>query len=128
MSIVEPQYENFSCYDGNSNLKACGVKIHWSLEALREYNKCRDDPVYFIKTYVMIVHVDKGKVPFKLYPFQEKMVETFHENRFVIGKIGRQSGKCFTGGTMIKVRNKKTGEIKEISAEKFHEIASQGQK
>ena len=96
MSIKEPNYIDFNCYDGNTNLKGCGVKIEWSLEALQEYNRCRDDPVYFIKNYMTIVHVDKGKIPFKLYPFQEKMVETFHKNRFVICKVGRQSGKSTT--------------------------------
>lgn len=94
--IKDPTYVNYSCYDRNSNLKGCGVQIEWTLDALREYNRCKEDPVYFIKTYMTIVHVDKGKIPFKLYPFQENMVKTFHENRFVICKIGRQSGKSTT--------------------------------
>jgi hypothetical protein len=96
MAIKEPTYVNMNHYDGNTNLKGCGVQIEWSLEALQEYNKCKEDPIYFIKTYMTIVHVDKGKIPFKLYPFQEKMVETFHKNRFVICKVGRQSGKSTT--------------------------------
>lgn len=34
-------------------------------------------------------------------------------------------GKCFSKSTLIKVRNKKTGEIKEFTAEQFHELTKQ---
>ena len=35
-------------------------------------------------------------VPFDLYDYQEEMVETFHNNRFVICKMPRQTGKSTT--------------------------------
>ena len=31
-----------------------------------------------------IVHVDHGLMPFDLYDYQEEMVDTIHNNRFVI--------------------------------------------
>lgn len=34
-------------------------------------------------------------------------------------------GKCFTANTLVKIRNKKTGEIKEFTAEQFHELTKQ---
>ena len=40
--------------------------------------------------------VDHGIQPFILYPFQEKYVRTMHENRFVICKFPRQTGKSVT--------------------------------
>ena len=46
-----------------------------------------DDPIYFIKTYIKIVNIDEGLVPFDMYKFQEKMVDTFHNNRFSICKL-----------------------------------------
>ena len=83
-------------YLNNPNLKNAGVEIQWTQEQAQEYVKCLEDPVYFIKTYMKIVNLDTGLVPFELYPFQEKMIQTFHEERFTICKIGRQSGKSIT--------------------------------
>ena len=37
--------------------------------------------------------LDEGVIPFNLYDFQETMVNRFHENRFNIAKLPRQSGK-----------------------------------
>ena len=37
--------------------------------------------------------LDEGVIPFDLYDFQEQMVNRFHENRFNIAKLPRQSGK-----------------------------------
>lgn len=83
-------------YLGNPKLKSANVPVEFAEEELAEYIKCQSDPVYFIKKYVKIIHVDKGLVPFELYSFQENMVETFHDNRFVICKMPRQSGKSTT--------------------------------
>jgi hypothetical protein len=83
-------------YLGNSRLKRAGVELSYTQEQLMEIAKCIDDPIYFIKTYVKIVNVDRGLVPFEMWPFQEDMVEIFHENRFSIAKMPRQVGKTTT--------------------------------
>lgn len=83
-------------YKGNPNIKGVGVKQNFTPTQLQEYLRCASDPVYFIKTYVKIVSIDEGFVPFDLYPYQERLINTFHNNRFVIAKIGRQSGKSVT--------------------------------
>jgi len=83
-------------YLGNSNLKAAGVNVNFSPEQIEEYVKCSQDPLYFISNYVKIVSLDKGLVPFEPYDFQEDMIRTIHENRFVIGKLPRQTGKSTT--------------------------------
>jgi hypothetical protein len=83
-------------YLGNSNLKAAGVNVNFSPEQIEEYVKCSQDPLYFIKNYVKIVSLDKGLVPFEPYDYQEEMIRTIHENRFVIGKLPRQTGKSTT--------------------------------
>tara|TARA_Y100000296_G_scaffold78645_1_gene101663 strand:- start:276 stop:1823 length:1548 start_codon:yes stop_codon:yes gene_type:complete len=54
------------------------------------------DPIYFIQQYIKIVSLDEGLIPFKLYDFQKEMVGTFHNNRFTICKLPRQSGKSTT--------------------------------
>ena len=88
MNIKKPQI-----YKSNLNLKAAGVQIQFTPEQVKEYIKCADDPIYFIENYAKIVSLDKGIVPFKLYPYQRRIVVSFHENRKIIAKIGRQLGK-----------------------------------
>jgi hypothetical protein len=80
-------------YLGNPNLKKANVSQNWTKEELVEYQKCMDSPQYFIENYVKIVSLDEGLVPFKMYDFQKEMVGTFHNNRFTICKLPRQSGK-----------------------------------
>ena len=83
-------------YLGNPNLKKSNVAIQWTQEQVQEYLKCKEDPLYFAVNYVKIISLDEGLVPFKMYDFQEKLVRNFHENRFNICKMPRQSGKSTT--------------------------------
>ena len=83
-------------YLGNARLKRTGTELSYTEEQVIEIAKCADDPVYFIKTYVKIVNVDRGLIPFDMWDFQEDMVRTFHNNRFTIAKMPRQVGKTTT--------------------------------
>ena len=83
-------------YLGNPNLKKANVQQEWTKKQLFEYKRCMEDPLYFIQSYVRIVSLDEGLIPFKMYPFQKEMVGTFHKNRFTICKLPRQSGKSTT--------------------------------
>lgn len=66
-------------------------------EHFEEFQKCKDDPVYFINNYVKTVTFDKGLTDFKLYPYQEKLINKYHNNRFNICKSSRQAGKTSNG-------------------------------
>ena len=83
-------------YLGNPNLYKANLQQSYTEEQVREIAKCMEDPIHFIKTYTRIVNIDEGLVPFNMYPFQEKMVNTFHDNRFSICKLPRPSGKSTT--------------------------------
>ncbi len=83
-------------YLGNPNLKKTNVPVEFTKEQIQEYQKCMGDPIYFIQTYMKIVSLDEGLVPFDMYDFQKDMVQTFHDNRFTICKLPRQSGKSTT--------------------------------
>lgn len=80
-------------YGGNALLPLAGAEVSLTADELSEYIKCSQNPIYFIEKYVKIVHVDRGIVQFKLYDFQIKIIEAFENNRFVICKLARQSGK-----------------------------------
>ena len=83
-------------YLGNPLLKKANTPIEFTKEQIEEYIKCKDDPVYFAQNYVQIVTLDHGLQPFKTYDFQEKLINNFHENRFNICKMPRQTGKSTT--------------------------------
>src|SRR6056300_325217 len=83
-------------YLGNPNVKRDGVQQAWTPELLKEYKRCMDDPIYFAKKYCKVISLDKGLVPFDLYPYQEKMFDQFNKNRFSIVLACRQSGKSIS--------------------------------
>ena len=83
-------------YLGNPLLKKANTPIEFTEEQIIEFLKCKEDPVYFAKNYIKIVSLDHGLVPFDMYPFQEKLIQNFHENRFNICKMPRQTGKSTT--------------------------------
>jgi hypothetical protein len=89
-------YKKKSGYLGNPNLKEIGTQIEFTKEQVEEYIKCSQDPVYFIKKYIKIVTLDKGLEPFDLYDYQEDIVNTINNNRYVIAKLPRQTGKTTT--------------------------------
>jgi hypothetical protein len=80
-------------YLGNPLLKKANTKIEFTEEQVLEWIKCSEDPAYFARNYIKIVTLDRGLSDFDMYPFQEKMIKTFHNSRFTICKLPRQSGK-----------------------------------
>jgi len=83
-------------YLGNPNLKKANTPIEFTKENVAEYLKCKEDPVYFAMNYVKIVTLDEGLKSFQPYDFQEKLINNFHDNRFNICKMPRQTGKSTT--------------------------------
>jgi len=83
-------------YLGNPNVKRDGVLQQWTPELLKEYKRCMKDPAYFCEQYVKVIALDKGLVPFHLYPYQKDMFKHFEENRFNVVLACRQSGKSIS--------------------------------
>jgi hypothetical protein len=83
-------------YLGNPNLKKANTAIEFTQEQIFEFMRCKEDPVYFANNYIKIVSLDEGLTQFHPYHFQEKLINNFHENRFNICKMPRQTGKSTT--------------------------------
>ena len=83
-------------YLGNANIKRDGVVHNFTQHEINEYIKCSKDPSYFARTYCKVISLDRGLVPFDLYPYQEKMFDHFTDNRFSIVLACRQSGKSIS--------------------------------
>ena len=58
----------------------------------KEYLKCAQDPVYFLKKYAVIQHPIQGKIPFSLYKFQEDTLYDFEKNNYNVILKARQLG------------------------------------
>jgi len=83
-------------YLGNPNLKRANTPIEFTQEQILEFMACKNDPVYFAQKHVKIVTLDHGLMPFEPYDFQQELINNFHENRFNICKMPRQTGKSTT--------------------------------
>ena len=91
--LHQNQNEN---YLGNPNIKKDGIVQNWTESEIKEYALCMKSPQYFIEKYAKIISLDKGLVPFQLYPYQKKMFEQFERNRFNVVLACRQSGKSIS--------------------------------
>ncbi len=96
MAIDDIQLKQSDAYLSNPNLKRANTTIEWTEEQIIEFLRCKEDPVYFARNYIKIVSLDEGLIPFNMFPFQEKLVQRFHEHRFNICKMPRQTGKSTT--------------------------------
>lgn len=80
-------------YLGNPNIKRANIRHSYTKEEVEEYIKCSQDIVYFTEKYVKIITLDYGLQLFEPFEYQERMLETFAKNRFVINLLPRQTGK-----------------------------------
>lgn len=105
-------------YQRDLELRAKGIIFEMTPEEVEEYNKCYDDPLYYVKNYCKF-QTDNDYQLVKLRPFQEKVIRTVTEetwipglddfgpkNRSIIWMAARQSGKCGLYNTLISLRNK----------------------
>ena len=83
-------------YLGNISIKRDGIVHNFTKNEVIEYSKCLHNPGYFATIYCKIIHVDRGLVPFELYPYQKQMFTHFRDNRFSIVLACRQSGKSIS--------------------------------
>ena len=101
MSTATHLTNNEFGYLGNPLVKRDGVEQTFSQDELQEYIRCMNDPSYFARKYIKIINLDKGLVPFDLYPYQGEMFDHFNNNRFSIVLACRQSGKSISSVVYI---------------------------
>lgn len=110
-------------FQSDHSIRKANSKIDYTQEMINEIIKCKTDIIYFAEKYYTIITIDNGKQNIKLWEWQKKVLKAFVETpegkSNCILKIARQSGKCVYKDTKIKIRNKKTGEIREITVIDF---------
>lgn len=90
------EFSNLKPYNGNPNLKRVNQSISWTPDLIQEYLRCKNDIIYFVKTYMKIINLDQGLINLNLYDYQERMIKSFVDNRFNIVSTSRQAGKTTT--------------------------------
>lgn len=107
-------------------IKKANTKQKYTKEQIQQLRKCsaanEDGHYYFMENFGHLKHTSKGRVLFKPFDYQKRLIDNYHNYRFSINMLGRQMGKCACGDTEIKIRNKKTGEEKQVSFEDFFEM------
>ncbi len=93
--------------------------VAYTQEMVLELKKCSEDITHFLK-YCKIVHPDLGRITFEPYKFQETILQTVMNNRFTVILCARQAGKCVQSETQIRIRNKNTGIIENISMKNLY--------
>ena len=68
-------------------------------EQLTEFAQCADPQngvKYFLSNYFNIQHPTKGRMLYKPFEYQDKLIDTYHNYRFNINMLPRQTGKSTT--------------------------------
>ena len=88
-------------YLGNPKLKKANVQMEFTPEQIAEIGHCARDIEYFCETYMKIVSIDEGLIPYEPYDYQKEIMHKVQDNRFVICKMPRQTGKTTTMAAVI---------------------------
>lgn len=73
---------------------------------IKEIIKCKKDIVYFAENYFRIISLDGGLKLIKLYEKQKELLRAFADNRRTIALASRQTGKCVSADTKVRIRLK----------------------
>jgi hypothetical protein len=92
-------------YKGNPLLRRQGIDFELTMEQMEELDRCSEDPIYFCRKYVKVVHVDRGLVNLDLYDYQEEIINSIVNNRNTIVATARQAGKALPLDTKIPTPN-----------------------
>ena len=119
-AIVEEQLQ-LSTFRGNKNLRGANTQVSYTKDMLSEYIKCKHDPIYFITAYCKTISLDEGTVPFHLYDYQKKLINAYVTERKVVTMQPRQSGKCLSVNTRVRLKNKSNNDVIELTLGEFYE-------
>ena len=84
--------------DGNLVKKANATQ-RWTEEDIEHMLKCSDmidGPKYFLENFFFIQHPTKGKIQYKPFEYQKRLLDSYHGHRFSVNMLGRQMGKTTT--------------------------------
>jgi hypothetical protein len=78
--------------DVNISWEIPKYSVEYTKEQMEELRKCTNSFPYFCEEYIKIIHPMKGLIPFKLYPFQERVINNYDQFKYNIVSKFRQAG------------------------------------
>lgn len=109
----------------NDIVKTPHQTMLYTTHQLQEFAKCADPvtgPAYFMSHYFYIQTVKSGSAVYKPYDYQKGLLDTYHGYRNSVALLPRQSGKCCFFTTLIKIKQKSTGQEYELPIGIYHEF------
>lgn len=85
-------------YD-NKLIKSANATQKFTEQDIEDLLKCSDHstgPHYFLENFFYIQHPVKGKLKYSPFDYQRRLIESYHNNRFNVNLLPRQSGKTTT--------------------------------
>jgi len=82
--------------NATSLVKTPYKKTTFTQQQLQDFVKCCDPDtgyLYFMDNFFYIQHPTKGSMLYHPWPYQERLIETYHKYRYSISLMPRQSGK-----------------------------------
>jgi hypothetical protein len=83
-------------FDETQLVKTPHKKATYTENQILDFARCADPitgPMYFMDNYFFIQHPVKGKMLYHPFDFQKKLIDTYHNYRFSISLMPRQTGK-----------------------------------
>ena len=80
----------------NSLIKTAHKKQRFTEQDLLDIANCMGDPHYFLDNFFYIQHPMKGKMQYKAYEYQKRLIDSYHDYRSNINMLARQTGKTTT--------------------------------
>ena len=80
-------------------IKSANVTQKWTEQDIQELLSCKDPidgPHYFLKNFFYIQHPVKGKMLYSPFEYQNRLVDSYHQHRFNVNLLPRQTGKTTT--------------------------------
>ena len=77
-------------------IKKAHKKVKYTDQMMMHLHKCNDPitgPLYFMEHFIQIQHPTKGAMQFAPFDFQRKLIDNYHNNRFSVNMLARQTGK-----------------------------------
>jgi len=84
--------------DGNL-IKRAHQTQKWTEEDIENLMKCQDPingPHFFLNNFFYIQHPVKGKLKYEPFEYQVRLVDSYHNHRFNVNLLPRQTGKTTT--------------------------------
>ena len=77
-------------------IKSPHQRQSYTIEQIDQFKQCADPvsgPIYFMDNFFYIQHPVKGRMQYHPFAYQRKLIETYHNFRFSISMMPRQTGK-----------------------------------